>query len=116
MRGIEREERLEVTDLLRKGVPPSTIVKELGLPMSTVFEWSKDVKKELKKTKQIPVFEKNEYINSLIKDAEIKISNSIAMVTAPEITDGQWFEVEKTINTELNKLVNKTIERLNEDV
>ena len=30
MRGIEREERSQVTDLLRQGIPPSTIVKELG--------------------------------------------------------------------------------------
>lgn len=116
MRGIEREERIEVTNLLRQGVPPSTIVKELGLPMSTVCEWAKEVKKELKKSNQIPTFEKTDYVNSLIKDTEIKITNSISFVITPDISDAQWFEVEKNINKELSALVNKTIQRLNEDL
>lgn len=116
MRGIEREERIEVTNLLRQGVPPSTIVKELGLPMSTVCEWAKTVRKELKKTNQIPTFEKTDYINSLIKEAEVKITNSISFIISPEISDAQWFDVEKNINHELSSLVNKTITRLNEEL
>lgn len=113
MRGIEREERIEVTDLLRHGVPPSTIVKQLGIPFSTVCEWAKDVKKELKQTNQIPVYEKTDYVNSLIKDTEAKISNHVACYIIPNITDAEWFEIEKAINKELSTLVNKTIKRLN---
>lgn len=116
MRGIEREERIEVTDLLRQGVPPSTIVKELGFPMSTVCEWAKDVKKELKKSNKLPTFEKTDFINSLIKETEAKVSKSISLIVSPEISDEEWFEVEKEVNKSLNTLVNKIIQRLNEDI
>ena len=111
MRGVERAEKQVVIQLLSQGIPIKVIVEKMNIPMTTVCEWAKIVRKE--KQKISGHYEKTDTIHSFIKNSEAKISNIVSAYMSAEVTDEEWFEVESRINAELQKLVDKTLENIN---
>ena len=111
MRGVEREERKVVTQLLSKGVPINVIVKQMNIPMTTVCEWAKALKRE-QRSKGVYTLTKTDTICGYIRNTETKISNIVAKYINDDITDDEWFEVEQKMNKELHHLVDLSIENL----
>ena len=111
LRGVERAEKQVVIQLLSQGIPIKVIVEKMNIPMTTVCEWAKVVRKE--KQKISGHYEKTDTIHSFIKNSEAKISNIVSAYMSAEVTDEEWFEVESRINAELQKLVDKTLENIN---
>ena len=108
MRGVEREERKIVTKLLSQGIPISVIVKQMNLPMTTVCEWAKALKRE-QRAKGAYTLTKTDTICGYIRNTETKISNVVSKYVDANITDDQWFEVEQKMNEELHHLIDLTI-------
>lgn len=110
MRGIARVERSEVINLLQQGISPSVIIKELGLPKSTVCDWANQLKKEnLKKSASL---KRTGTMDSWIKNAEVKITNASFQIVSKEVSDEQWFEFEDVIHKELTVLVDSILKSL----
>lgn len=111
MRGVEREERKVVTQLLSQGIPINVIVKQMNIPMTTVCEWAKALRKE-QRSKGIGTLTKTDTICAYVRNTETKISNIVSQYVDANITDDQWFEVEQKMNEELHHLVDLTIDNL----
>lgn len=106
MRGVNRPEKENVFELLRKGITPVTISKQLNIPLSTITTWLKELREK-----------KREYIESSqpsvkavlyaqrIINAETNITNLISPFIVCNITDDEWLKIEDGISEELNKLV-----------
>lgn len=111
MRGVEREERKVVTQLLKQGIPINEIVKSMGIPMTTVCEWAKALRKE-QRAQGLGVLTKTDTICGYIRATETKISNIVAQYINADITDDEWFEVEQKMNEELHNLIDLAIDNL----
>lgn len=109
MRGVARDEKSEVIDLLQQGIAPSVIIKELGLPKSTVCDWANQLKKD--NAKNITI-KRSGTIDSYIKKTEIKITNALANVISPEISDDEWFNFEDVIHREITYLIDQTLKSM----
>lgn len=112
-RGIERECKFEVINLLEQGVRAKDISEKLNLPLSTVCEWKQQLDR---KKRQQNTVANNEYkrplsVDAIVQATEIKISNLVSPYITPDVTDVQWFSVEDSIRKILTKMSDDVIKK-----
>lgn len=108
MRGVNRPEKEEVFKLLREGVTPVQIAKQLKLPLSTVTTWLKELREKKREFIQPsqPSVKAVLYAQRLIT-AGTEISNLISPYIICGITDDEWMQLEDDISGVLNRLILK---------
>ncbi len=104
MRGVVRKEKDEAFQMLRCGMLPTQVAKELNIPTSTILTWYTEIKR--KRTRN------DEEIKSKLKEnatcisiAEARIMAAASKVVDPDITDEKWFSFQRVITSELQKLI-----------
>ena len=105
MRGVRRDDREEIENLLRNGVAPVIIAKERKVPLSTVTTWLKILRKE-KKEKIIFSSKRVEaiYTAKTTNSGEARIMTIVTPYLYEDITENEFFNLEKMIAKELKSM------------
>lgn len=110
MRGVRRDDRELVEQLLRDGVAPVKISKEHGIPLSTITTWLKVLRKEKKEkisfsSKRVGAI----YTAKSANSGEARIMNIILPFVDEEISDSDFMKLENLISKELKQIASELL-------
>ena len=106
MRGVCRAEKEKAVELMKNGMLPSLVAKELDIPNSTIITWYGEIKRTRKRSIneiKIKLRENATEINL----AEAKILSAASKILRTDISDDQWFQFQAIVTKNLQDLIIK---------
>lgn len=104
MRGVVRQDKEEACQLLKCGMLPTQVAKELGIPTSTILTWYSEIKrKRIRNNAEIK--NKLKENATCISIGEARIMAAASKIADPTISDEKWFAFQRVVTDELQKLI-----------
>ena len=110
MRGVRREDREQVEQLLLEGKPPVEISKQFHIPLSTITTWVKVLRKE--KKEKVPFSNdriKAIYTAKSTNASEARLMNLIAPLLNEDMSESEFMRIENALSKELKQIANELL-------